>query len=344
MRPLYQIRPAGQAGGIDFTEWLDYIFLIMNTSASGSTVWQHWIEQIESAAGRVILGKSREIRLMLICLLARGHLLIEDIPGVGKTTLAQTLARILGLNYTRIQFTSDLLPADIIGVTVFDREKQEFRFHSGPLFAQMVLGDELNRATPRTQSALLEAMEEQQVSVDGVTRPLPQPFFVIATQNQRYHIGTFPLPESQLDRFAMRLHLGYPDAESERALLVGESRAAMVKNLGAVITTEQLLQIQAAVPQVHASPAVLDYVQRLLAASRSQPQHFLGLSPRAGISLVRAAQAAALCAGRSMVLPEDVQFVAGSVLEHRLDPEGGKVKGNALRATVMLLQMVAVPG
>ena len=298
------------------------------------------IDKILAQAGTIILGKDLEIRMMLTCLLAKGHLLIEDIPGVGKTTLAQTLAKILGLSYHRIQFTSDILPADIIGTSILDKEKQEFRFHPGPLFDQMILADELNRATPRTQSALLEAMEERQVSVDGVTHELPNPFFVIATQNQRYHVGTFPLPESQLDRFLMRISLGYPDYQSERKLLVGESRLDMIKRLVPVIPPGSLLEIQSQVPKVHVSEAVLDYVQSIMAGSRSGSHHYLGLSPRAGISLVRAAQAWAVTEGRDMVIPEDIQAVSAYVLEHRLDPEGSKVKHKGSPASEQLIKTV----
>ncbi|MDY0296135.1 MAG: MoxR family ATPase [Acidobacteriota bacterium] len=282
------------------------------------------IAELVRRIATVILGKDDQIRLVVTCLLARGHLLIEDLPGMGKTTLAQAIARALGMNFSRIQFTSDLLPADIVGVSVFERDSGEFRFHPGPLFAQLVVADELNRATPRTQSALLEAMEERQVSLEGVTRQLPRPFFVIATQNQRYHVGTFPLPESQLDRFLMRLRLGYPDPPAERLLLTGENRAELVKRLEAVMSVEELIRLQDVVQAVHASAAILDYVQDILAASRSRPQQCLGLSPRAGIALLRAAQAWALSEERDMVLPEDIQHVAGSVLEHRLNPEGGR--------------------
>jgi MoxR-like ATPase len=298
------------------------------------------IDKILSQIKQIILGKDKEIRMVFTCLLAKGHLLIEDIPGVGKTTLAHALAKSLGLSYNRIQFTSDILPADIIGTSIFDKDVQEFRFHKGPLFDQMVLADELNRATPRTQSALLEAMEERQVSVDGVTHQLPNPFFVIATQNQRYHVGTFPLPESQLDRFLMRISLGYPDYQSERKLLVGESRIDMLKKLEPVITTKTLLELQNQVPNVHVSEAILDYIQSIIAGSRSGSHHYLGLSPRAGISLVRAAQAWAITEGRDMILPEDIQAVSGNVLEHRLDPEGSKVKQKGTPAAEQLIKTV----
>jgi MoxR-like ATPase len=300
------------------------------------------IDKISDQINQVILGKEREIRLVFTCLLAKGHLLIEDIPGVGKTTLAQSLAKTLGLSYNRVQFTSDLLPADIVGTSIFNRETHDFQFHAGPIFEQMVLADELNRATPRTQSALLEAMEERQVSVDGTTHQLPDPFFVIATQNQRYHVGTFPIPESQLDRFLMRIHLGYPDHKSERKLLVGEYRGDMLKRLQPVITIEKLLQMQSQVPKVHISDAILDYIQDIIAHSRSGSHHYLGLSPRAGIALVRAAQAWALTQARDMVIPEDVQAVAGNVLEHRLDPEGSKVKHKGNPAAEQLIKMIAV--
>jgi len=284
------------------------------------------IDKITEQIGCIILDKEREIRLAFTCLLAKGHLLIEDIPGVGKTTLAHSLAKTLGLSYNRVQFTSDLLPADVVGISIFNQEVQDFRFHQGPIFNQMVLADELNRATPRTQSALLEAMEEGQVSVDGTTHQLPNPFFVIATQNQRYHVGTFPLPESQLDRFLMRIQLGYPDHQSERQLLIGENRLEMLRRIEPANAVETLLEMQEQVPKIHVSEAVLDYVQDIIAVSRSDLHRFQGLSPRAGISLLRAAQAWALSEDRDMVIPEDIQAVAGNVLEHRLDPESSKIK------------------
>ena len=288
------------------------------------------ITQLVAQVGRIIVGKEPPIRLAVACLLARGHLLIEDIPGVGKTTLAQTLAASLGLKFRRIQFTSDLLPADILGNSIFDRQLGQFVFHPGPIFAQLVLIDEVNRATPKTQSALLEAMEEYQISVDGETHRLEQPFFVIATQNPRQQIGTFPLPESQLDRFLMRLELGFPDRASEREMLTGENRRDMLRTLSVVLEAERLVEIQAAVPKVHSAPALLDYVQDLLTASRVE--HPTGLSPRAGIALLRAAQAWAMMSGREMVLPEDVQAVAPSVMAHRLEIGGdeGQLGGRAL--------------
>ena len=276
---------------------------------------------------RIILGKEHRIRLALACLLARGHLLIEDIPGVGKTTLAHALARSVGLSYNRIQFTSDLLPADVIGVSIFERESGSFRFHKGPIFAQLVLADEVNRATPKAQSALLEAMEEQQVTVDGDTYPLAAPFFVIATQNPAYQIGTFPLPESQLDRFLMRIDIGYPDAQMERELLSGQDRRDLLATLAPTLLPAQLLNLQRQVPVVHAAPALLDYVQAVVRFTRESPLFVSGLSPRAAIALLRAAQAWALMLGHAGVLPEDVQAVMGSVVGHRLKPrEEGRFK------------------
>jgi MoxR-like ATPase len=271
---------------------------------------------------RVILGKDAEIRLCMACLLARGHLLIEDIPGVGKTTLAHALAQTLGLTYQRIQFTSDLLPADIIGVSIFDRAGSRFEFQRGPIFAQLVLADEVNRATPKAQSALLEAMEEQQVTVDGRSHPLPEPFFVIATQNPIEQVGTFPLPESQLDRFLMRIELGYPDSAHERQLLMGQDRRALLATLGATLTTADLDALQAGVGKVHAAPALLDYVQALVAYTRASGEFITGLSPRAAIGLLRASQSWALLAGRTAVVPEDVQTVLPAVVGHRLRISG----------------------
>jgi MoxR-like ATPase len=276
---------------------------------------------IESAVGglnEIILGKERQVRLSLACLLARGHLLIEDIPGVGKTTLAHALARTLGLSYQRIQFTSDLLPADIIGVSVFEPDTGQFRFHRGPVFAQLVLADEVNRATPKAQSALLEAMEEHQVTADGQTYPLTEPFFVIATQNPVYQVGTFPLPESQLDRFLMRIELGYPSPDLERQLLLGRDRRDLLASLPAALTPQQLLRLQGEVPRVHASDALLDYVQAIARYTRQAQEFEAGLSPRAVISLLRAAQAWAYVSGHEGVLPEDVQAVLPAVVGHRL--------------------------
>ncbi|MEP7311174.1 MAG: AAA family ATPase [Pseudomonadota bacterium] len=276
------------------------------------------------ALDKIILGKSRQLRLCLACLLARGHLLIEDIPGVGKTTLAHGLAQVLGLSWQRVQFTSDLLPADILGVSVFDRATQQFEFRKGPIFTQLLLADEVNRASPRTQSALLEAMEERQVSIDGVSHVLPDPFFVVATQNPHEQLGTFALPESQLDRFLMRVELGYPDAAHERELLVESDRRtrlgqAASAQAGPPLTPADVLRLQATLPQVHVSGPLLDYVQALIANSRGRADLRLGLSPRAGQGLIRAARAWAMLAGRDMVLPEDVQAVLPAVAGHRLE-------------------------
>jgi len=293
---------------------------------------------------RIILGKQHQLRLGVACLLARGHLLIEDIPGVGKTTLAHALAETLGLSYQRIQFTSDLLPADIIGVSIFERDTSEFRFHKGPVFSQLVLADEVNRATPKAQSALLEAMEEHQVTIDGHTYPLPEPFFVIATQNPVYQIGTFPLPESQLDRFLMRIHLGYPDAALERQLLRGQDRRELLATLKPVVQPQQLLQMQAQVATVHASDALLDYVQAVVRYTRESPHFEAGLSPRAAIALLRAAQAWALIHGHAGVVPEDVQAVLPAVVGHRLRPRGELVASKtATDLGTFVLRAVAVP-
>lgn len=271
-----------------------------------------------SAAGKIILGKERQIRLALACLLARGHLLIEDLPGVGKTTLAHTLAQLLGLHFSRVQFTSDLLPADIIGTSIYDRERGSFRFLPGPIFAQLVLADEINRATPKTQSALLEAMEERQVTAEGETRPLPEPFFVIATQNPSHQIGTFSLPESQLDRFLMRIDLGYPDRDAERALLAGGNTRDQLRTLQPALGPEDLQPLQAAAAAVRTSSALIDYVQALVEETRRDPRFLHGLSPRAALALLSAARAWAFIEGRDMTLPEDVQAVFAGVAAHRL--------------------------
>ena len=296
------------------------------------------IEALVSQVSQIIVGKESAVRLAVACLLARGHLLIEDLPGVGKTTLSHALARSVGLQFRRIQFTSDMLPADIIGNSIFDREQQRFVFHSGPLFSQVVLVDEVNRATPKTQSALLEGMEENHVTVDGVTHPLPEPFFVLATQNPQHQIGTFPLPESQLDRFLMRIELGVPDRAAERAMLLGRDRRDMLRDLAPVLPAEALRDIQHAVRQVQTAPALLDYLQDLLDASRQR--HRTGLSPRAGLALLRASQAWALMQGREMVLPEDLQAVGVAVMAHRLGEdlqapgESGRALAQSLLKTV----------
>ena len=266
----------------------------------------------------IILGKNMQIQLALSCLLAGGHLLIEDLPGVGKTTLSLTLARVFGLDFQRIQFTSDLLPSDVLGVSIFEANKQSFNFHQGPIFTQVLLADEINRSTPKTQSALLEAMEEKQVTQDGVTRALPEPFFVIATQNPMEQVGTFPLPESQLDRFLMRINIGYPDQQAEMELLKGENRHEMIQQLKTVITPDQLIKIQMSVEKIHMSQAILDYVLSLIRSSRLSPWFISGLSPRAGLALQRCARAWAFLQERDHVLPEDVQQVLPCIAAHRL--------------------------
>lgn len=281
------------------------------------------LNRLLTAANRIILGKQPQIRLAVCCLLAKGHLLIEDIPGVGKTTLAHTLAQLFGLDYQRIQFTSDILPADMIGTSVFDARNQSFTFHRGPIFKQMILADEINRATPKAQSALLEAMEERQVTVEGQTYPLPQPFFVIATQNPSYQIGTFPLPESQLDRFLMRIELGYPSQQAERELLTGAPRYSLIENLAVELPPAQLAELQLAIAEVHASMALLDYLQAIIAFTRQSGEYPCGLSPRAGLALLTAAKAWAFMDQRQAVLPEDVQAVLSAVAGHRLRPGSG---------------------
>ncbi|MCP5142131.1 MAG: MoxR family ATPase [Gammaproteobacteria bacterium] len=298
------------------------------------------VERIAGAVGAIILGKDTQIRLSLACLLARGHLLIEDVPGVGKTSLAYVLAKALGLHFQRIQFTSDLLPADILGVAVYERETGQFKFHPGPVFSQVVLADEVNRATPKTQSALLEAMEENQVTIEGETRALPKPFFVIATQNPVHQIGTFPLPESQLDRFLMRIQLGYPDATAERALLRGADRRRLIENMEPVIDPARLAELQAEVDQVHVSDALLDYAQALIQFSRESAQFPLGLSPRAALALLHCSRAWALVHGRAAVMPEDLQAVLPSVVTHRL--RGGDEQ-SVRDPAALLLESVALP-
>jgi len=301
------------------------------------------LEPVVVALNGIVLGKERQIRLALACLLARGHLLIEDLPGVGKTTLAQSLARVLGLSYQRVQFTSDLLPADVIGVSVYDRDSGRFEFHRGPVFAQLLLADEVNRATPKAQSALLEAMEERQVTVDGHTHALPEPFFVVATQNPSYQLGTYPLPESQLDRFLMRIALGYPSPALERELLRGRDRRAMLLELEPVLPAAVLAELQRHVAAVHVADPLLDYVQALVKHSRESGHFEAGLSPRAAIALLRAAQAWALLHGRAGVLPEDVQAVARAVAGHRLQPRAAVDGGTAADVDQLLLRAVAVP-
>ncbi|MGF1655804.1 MAG: AAA family ATPase [Verrucomicrobiales bacterium] len=293
------------------------------------------LSQLLDALGGIILGKSETLRLAVICLLARGHLLLEDIPGVGKTTLAHALAASLGLPFRRLQFTSDLLPGDILGSSIFDVQAKGFVFHPGPVFANILLVDEVNRATPRTQSALLEAMEERQVSVDGSTHALPEPFFVVATQNPLSQVGTYSLPESQLDRFLMRLSLGFPDRASERVMLLGQDRRELVETLSPILSPEALKSMQNAVGQVHCGDEVLNYLQDLLEASRKA--FAPGLSPRAGLAWLRAGRASALLAGRDFVIPEDLQLTGQGVMAHRL---GQATEGGSAERAEQVLSMV----
>ena len=294
------------------------------------------LTQLTDQISTIIVGKRPQVRDCLACLLAGGHLLIEDVPGVGKTTLAHALAVSLGLRFSRTQFTADLMPADLIGVSVYERSKEAFVFHPGPVFAQVLLADEINRAGPKTQSALLEAMEEHQVTVEGETRALPRPFFVIATQNPTDQLGTYPLPESQLDRFLMCLTLGYPDKASERALLAGVDRREAIAELKAVMTPEELMAAQQEVLKVHASDALLDYLQALIAATRSGAWFVDGLSPRAGIAILRAAKAHALLGQRDYVAPDDVQAILVQTVAHRLVPVAGAGRGAREQVRAMI--------
>ena len=301
------------------------------------------LQQAIATLETIILGKPGQLRLAVACLLARGHLLIEDVPGVGKTTLAHALAQVFGLAWQRVQFTSDLLPADIIGVSVFDRNTQQFHFRKGPLFTQLLLADEVNRASPKTQSALLEAMEERQVSTDLTTYRLPDPFFVVATQNPREQAGTYALPESQLDRFLMRIELGYPDAAHERTLLREGERRDLLPQLAPVLDAEHLLALQTAVRGQHVSDALLDYVQSLIAHTRAHDDIRVGLSPRAGQGLLRAAQAWAAICGRHAVLPDDVQAVFAAVAGHRLERRDALDAADGLRLASRVVETVPVP-
>ena len=284
----------------------------------------------------IVVGKRPQIEDCVACLLAGGHLLIEDVPGVGKTTLAHALAISLGLRFSRVQFTADLMPSDLIGVSVFERAQDRFVFHAGPVFTQVLLADEINRAGPKTQSALLEAMEEQQVSVENETRPLPSPFFVIATQNPSDQLGTYPLPESQLDRFLLRITLGYPDRASERLLLSGTDRRHAAQQMAPVMQPGEVAAAQAAVLQVRASDALLDYLQTLIAATRSGVWFTEGLSPRAGIAVLRAAKARALMAERDYVAPDDVQAILPQAIAHRLTPVAGSGRGPVEQVRAMV--------
>ncbi|MGZ5847433.1 MAG: AAA family ATPase [Ramlibacter sp.] len=288
----------------------------------------------------VIVGKPDQVRDCVACLLAGGHLLIEDVPGVGKTTLAHALARSFGLHFSRVQFTADLMPSDLSGVSIYERGKEAFVFHPGPIFAQVLLADEINRASPKTQSALLEAMEEKQVTIEGETRALPAPFFVIATQNPHDQLGTFALPESQLDRFLMRISLGYPDRAAERELLAGTDRRELVAGLRSTLTPIDLDWLQRRVLDVHTADPLLNYVQDLVAATRSGRWFLQGLSPRAGIALVRAAKAQALLSGRDYVAPDDVQAILALTIAHRLVPVGDAGRGPSEQVRAM---MEAVP-
>jgi MoxR-like ATPase len=301
------------------------------------------IPRVIHQASQIILGKEPQIRLALACILARGHLLIEDVPGVGKTTLAHVLAKSLGLDFHRIQFTSDMLPADIIGVSIFDRDAGNFKFHPGPVFSQLILADEVNRATPKTQSALLEAMEEHQVTAEGETRALPEPFFVIATQNPSYQVGTFPLPESQLDRFLMRIELGYPDRAAERQLLQGVDRRDLIAALDPCISPGELVELQRNAGAVHTAPAILDYIQALVEYTRNSPSFQAGLSPRAALAMLHSARAWALLEGRDKVLPEDVQAVLPGVAGHRLRAEGDSARQSAVELVAELARAVPIP-
>ncbi|HEX6833174.1 MAG TPA: AAA family ATPase [Rudaea sp.] len=297
------------------------------------------LARAQQQVNQVVLGKQPRVLLAFACFLAGGHLLIEDLPGVGKTTLAHALAATLDLSFQRIQFTSDLLPSDIIGVSVYERERGEFKFHPGPLFAQLVLADEINRATPKTQSALLEAMAEQQVTADGVTHALPAPFFVVATQNPIDLAGTYPLPDSQLDRFMLRISLDYPEREAERALLIAADRREVIAHLQPCLSAVQIFEIRSAVGAVLASPALIDYVQALLAASRVHSEIRVGLSPRAGLAMLSAARAHALLAGRSYCVPEDIQAVFVAAAAHRLIPNGSGTRSREQLASALLAQV-----
>ena len=301
---------------------------------------QHKLKSLLDQLNTVIVGKPAQIQDCVACLLAGGHLLIDDVPGVGKTTLAHALARTFGLQFSRVQFTADLMPSDLSGVSIYERGKEAFVFHPGPVFAQVLLADEINRASPKTQSALLEAMEEKQVTIEGETRPLPQPFFVIATQNPLDQLGTYALPESQMDRFLMRISLGYPDRLAERELLMGHDRRDIVERLPSLLSQAELQQLQQQVLAVHAAGPLLDYVQDLIAATRSGQWFLQGLSPRAGIAVVRAAKAQALLSGRDYVAPDDVQAVLPQTIAHRLIPVGDSARGAVEQVRAML---AAVP-
>ncbi len=293
------------------------------TSAEGTAGRHSRLLDAQQTVNNILLGKSKQVRLSFCCLLSRGHLLIEDVPGVGKTTLAIAMARVVGSNYQRIQFTSDLLPADILGVSIYKREKDEFEFHPGPIFAQVILADEVNRATPKTQSALLEGMAEGQVTIENTTHPLPNPFFVLATQNPLDLVGTFPLPDSQLDRFLLSISLGYPDPAAERQLLTTEDRADMLENTHSLLSPEDVQALRSDCEQVHVSEDLLNYIQALLHETRDERWFETGLSPRAGLALLRSSRAYAFLEDRDYVLPEDVKTLFPSLARHRLSPSSG---------------------
>ena len=303
---------------------------------------QQKIDAIKQTLNNIVLGKESQVEMAIVCLLAKGHLLIEDLPGMGKTTLAHAISRVFGLEFQRIQFTSDLLPADITGTAIFDRNQQAFSFHPGPIFSQVILADEINRATPKTQSALLEAMEEHQVTIEGETRKLPSPFFVIATQNPAHQIGTYPLPESQLDRFLVRLSLGYPHPEFEKSLLLSGEKRAMANSAKPQLTSEQLIEMQSQVEQINVSESIVDYLLKLVIETRRSPDLVHGLSPRAGLAITQAAKAYAWLQQRDFVIPEDVQYVFVSVVGHRLQASGqSQLNGDDVAEAI--LQNTAVP-
>lgn len=301
------------------------------------------LEKARAALGRIILGKDDQIELALACLLAKGHLLIEDLPGLGKTILAQSLSRVLGLSFRRIQFTSDLLPADIVGVSIFRKQSGEFEFQPGPIFSQLILADEVNRATPKAQSALLEAMEEHRVSVDGNTRVLPEPFFVVATQNPADQIGTFPLPESQLDRFLMRLELGYPNADDEREIITGEDRREMLDDVEAATSPDVLVNLQKAVRKVTMSDALVDYIQALVRQTRESPDIDIGLSPRGAQAMAAAAKARAFMRKHNGVYPDDVQAVFAAVTGHRIKAASSASYRSTTELCQHVIDTVAIP-